>query len=54
MNNLEPNAVTLEAVHTHTHTHTCSSRGYLEYNKIRKENIKTQDLYSIFCVSKNT
>jgi len=50
----KPNAITLEAVHTHTHTHTGSPRGYLEYNKIKERYIKTQDLYSIFALAKNT
>ena len=39
MTKKEPNAQTLEAVHTHTHT--CSVSGYLTYKKIGYIN-KTQ------------
>ena len=38
--------------HTHTHTHTGSFRGYLEWNKKEKENIKTHELYVVFLISK--
>ena len=46
MKKTEPNAITLEAVHTHTHTG--SPRGYLEYNKISIKNIKTRGFYMYF------
>ena len=46
------NFVTLEAVHTHTHTHTGSFRGYLEWNKKGKENIKTHVLYVVLSLGK--
>ena len=36
--------------HTHTHTHTGSFRGYLEYNKIEKEDIKTHGIYMLFSI----
>ena len=44
--------VTLEAVHTHTHTHTGSFRGYLEWNKKGRENIKTHVLYVVLSLGK--
>ncbi len=39
--------------HTHTHTHTGSLRGYLVWNKIVGEIIKTHVLYDVFCVWQN-
>ena len=36
--------------HTHTHTHTGSFSGYLVWNKIFYDYIKTHVLYSVFCV----
>ena len=40
--------------HTHTHTHTGSFRGYLEWNKKGKENIKTHVLYVVLSLGKLT
>ncbi len=47
MKKAKPNDVILETVCT-------DHKGYLRYNKIIEENIKTQELYSIFALAKNT
>ena len=53
MKTRNPNHVTLEAVHTHTHTHV-ALREKLEYNKIKKKEIKTHAVFMYFlCEQKN-